>query len=163
MNSFLVTDYNAIREDVNTTVRYKLYPSYKQVLAAKKDLRPPMEPVDEAGSDAICAMQPLLNHTVSRTLMIPNYRKKVLEAESKSVEVLRPFQYICYVKVGTDGFTGLPQYNQRLENELQTDGKVISSQLIVMQIVARDLDPRDDMILYTNPLLNSADACRPLR
>ena len=41
--------------------------------------------------------------------------------------------------------------------------KLMSSQLIVMQIVARDSDPKDDLILYTNPFLNCDDGCRPLK
>ena len=58
-----------------------------------------MEPVNEAGTEAPCAMQPLLEHTVSRTLAIPKYRKKVVETEKKSKEVNKPLQYICYAKI----------------------------------------------------------------
>ena len=63
-------------------------------------------------------------------------------------------------------FTGLPEYNQRLEDdevEKNKGDKLMSSQLIVMQIVARASDPRDDLILYTNQFLNCDDACRPLK
>ena len=63
-------------------------------------------------------------------------------------------------------FTGLPEYNQRLEDdevENNKGDKLMSSQLIAMQIVARDSDPKDDLILYTNPFLNCDDGCRPLK
>ena len=62
-------------------------------------------------------------------------------------------------------FTSFPEYNQRLEDKevkKNKGDKLMSSQLIVMQIVARDSDPRDDLILYTNEFLNCDDACRPL-
>ena len=61
-------------------------------------------------------------------------------------------------------FKGLTEYNQKLEDPLAGKGdKLISSQLVLMQIVARDADPRDDLILYTNRGLNAADGCRPLK
>ena len=65
-----------------------------------------MAPVNEAGTEAPCAMQPLLEHTVSRTLAIPKYKKKVLETEAKSKKDNKPLQYICYAKIGVDGYTG---------------------------------------------------------
>ena len=102
-----VEDYKSISELMNKTVGYQLCPSYYAISKYRPLLRPAgMEPVNEAGTEAPCAMQPLLEHTVSRTLAIPKYRKKVLETEVKSREAKKPLQYICYAKIGVDGYTG---------------------------------------------------------
>ena len=122
----------------------------------------PMPEVEPGGMKAIVPMQPLIEHTLQRTLDIPKYTSRVLEAEAKSKDIQKPLEYICYAKIGVDGFNGLPHYNQALPDG-KKDGKLISSQLILMQIVARtDQDPRTDISLYTNPLVNSPEAPRPL-
>ena len=46
-------------------------------------------------------------YAVTRTLVIPKYRQNVIDAEAKSGEINRPFQYIVYAKVGADGYTGM--------------------------------------------------------
>ena len=102
-----VEDYKSTTELMNKTVGYQLCPSYYAISKYRPLLRPAgMEPVNEAGTEAPCAMQPLLEHTVSRTLAIPKYKKKVLETEAKSKKDNKPLQYICYAKIGVDGFTG---------------------------------------------------------
>ena len=61
-----------------------------------------------------------------------------------------------------DGFSGLSKYNQALPAGTQ-DGKLIASELILMQVIARsNQDPKTDISLYMNPLVNSPEAPRPL-
>ena len=75
-----------------------------EVLAFKPILRPEgMPEVDEDGMRAICPMQPLLEHTVRRALEIPKYKKRMVEADAKSRDLKRPYEYICYAKIGCDG------------------------------------------------------------
>ena len=62
-----------------------------------------MPEVDEDGMKAICPMQPLLEHTVKRALEIPKYKKRMVEADAKSRDLKRPYEYICYAKIGCDG------------------------------------------------------------
>ena len=173
LSILLVVDYKEIREVSNGAVKdlgIKLYPSYDpQLLRGKKVLRPAGIVVKPDGSDAFCAMQSVLDHTVSRSLQLPEVAAKLEEVADKSRNLGRRFQYIAYAKTGEDGLSGLKKFNQKIENELQTDGKLMASHIALLQLVARDPEaeeergPLDDIVIYTNPLLNSADGCRPLR
>ena len=155
--------FNTIRDVVNGTAGFDLWPAYWRFLAHKPLLRPnPMPDVEEGGMKTIVPMQPLLEHTVMRTLDIPKYKNRVLEADAKSKDIQKPLEYIAYAKIGVDGFSGLSKYNQALPAGTQ-DGKLIASELILMQVVARaDQDPKTDISLYMNPLVNSPEAPRPL-
>ena len=99
-----VSTFDSIRDLVNETVGFQVWPAYWRFLAFKPILRPEgMPEVDEDGMKAICPMQPLLEHTVRRALEIPKYQKRMVEADGKSRDLKRPYEYICYAKIGCDG------------------------------------------------------------
>ena len=91
--------------------------------------------------------------------MLPEVGTKLEEVEGRSRALGRRFQYIAYAKTGEDGLSGLQQFNQKIETEFQTDGKLMASHLILLQLIGRDPQaengPKDDVVIYTNPLLNS--------
>ena len=61
---FPVEDYKIIATLINGIVGYQLCPSYYAMAKNKLILRPKEAgPANEAGTDIMCAMQPLLEHT----------------------------------------------------------------------------------------------------
>ena len=104
IDSLSVSTFDSIRDLVNETVGFQVWPAYWRFLAFKPILRPEgMPEVEEDGMKAICPMQPLLEHTVRRALEIPKYQKRMVETDAKSRDLKRPYEYICYAKIGCDG------------------------------------------------------------
>ena len=67
----LVSTFDSIRDLVNETVGFQVWPAYWRFLAFKPILRPEgMPEVDEDGMKAICPMQPLLEHNNTPALEV---------------------------------------------------------------------------------------------
>ena len=151
--------YKAIRKDVNRTAGYKIMRDYGQLLAGKKVLRPPGITISEDGQDSFVPMQATLEKTVERLLLVPKVLKDVEALEEKHPG--KNIDYTCYFKAGCDGMSGLIQFHQQLDNGEgfeKTDGKLLSSHLVLLQIVAFIEGEDREEIVFTNVFLNSPKA-----
>ena len=151
--------YKAIRKDVNRTAGYRIMRDYGQLLAGKKVLRPPGITISEDGQDSFVPMQATLEKTVERLLLVPKVLKDVEALEEKHPG--KHIDYTCYFKAGCDGMSGLIQFHQQLDNGEgfeKTDGKLLSSHLVLLQIVAFIEGEDREEIVFTNVFLNSPKA-----
>ena len=139
--------------------------SYSSLAEVKPELRPSGITISPTGKDAKAPMAPLLEHTVKRVIEAnPEVKENVKLTEEKYQG--HDKQYVAYFKFGCDGLTGLTKFRQELDEDdvnSKKDGKVMASHLILLQIVCLIGSLGLELIQWTNPLLNAADACRPLR
>ena len=98
-------------------------------------------------------------HSVKRLLEDPDvkqqieYLKKIYGSDFKNLKL--------YFKYGCDGSSKHLVANQATETEEDLPGNLLSSNLVILQLVA---DIRDEnVILFTNKFHNNEMACRPLR
>ena len=158
---FSVGTYKQIRKDVNAAVGYPVMPEYKNLLNEKPKLRPTGIIIKDKGHDIIAPMQNTLEHTIKRLLTCTDTLANIDMVKAKYPDDQR--RYVCYFKYGCDGLSGLVQFHQELDDEALKDGKMLASHLIILQIVCYIDSKKLALVVHQNPLLNSKDACRPLR
>ena len=121
--------------------------------------------VNPGGTDAKAPMASTLEHSVKRLLISePEIKENVKLTEEKYAG--RDKEYVAYFKFGCDGLTGLTKFRQELDpNDVgsKNDGKIVASHIMILQIVCLIKSLGLQLIQWTNPLLNAADALRPLR
>ena len=110
-------------------------------------------------------MQNVLTHSINRLLIAnSDLHENVMVVEGKYSGHQR--RYLCYFKYGSDGLSGLTEFHQELDEDedgIKKGGKILASHLIFLQIVCFIDELGLEMIVYTNPLMNAKDSCRPLR
>ena len=126
-------------------------------MQAKKACRPDERYVSITASDAQVDMQALCEKEVNRIMQIPEVYERIhlLVEENKG-----PIELEYIFKYGCDGTSGCTQF-QQLGAEASDDGCVQASHLVSLQIITKIRG--QTVVVYTNPLCNSAVACRPLR
>ncbi|XP_011688441.1 PREDICTED: uncharacterized protein LOC105450347 [Wasmannia auropunctata] len=141
----------------------KLYPSYDNVLKAKKRCYPPRTSITITGSCAEVKLQALLDHTAERILFL---QREVIG--SLAVENARNIRLIC--KWGCDGSSG--RYKQRLWKSVykqkfteggKSDGNVYVTSLVPLQLVYKDHISNTEIVVWKNPRPSSSRFCRPIR
>ena len=155
--NYSVRQYKNFQKDVNSAAGRKVYPTYDEVLEARKNLHPSENYIILSEEDAIVELQGVCDHTASRIFQIPGVyeRAKQLQEENGGKLIL-----ILYFKFGCDGFSGCTKFRQ-IGAEASHDGQVQASHFVVLQITAKVNG--ETKVLYTNPLCNSSISCRLLR
>lgn len=120
-------DYQTIR-NVAKSHNANIFPSYHQVLQAKKECLPKNIIVGESYADQ--PLQDLLDHTASRFLNIDKIKDSIsgiIEPDPQTNELVIDLSLRC--KWGLDGSTGQAQYKQALNSA--SDDKTLFSIMLV--------------------------------
>ena len=106
-----------------------------------------------------CYIQAICEHSVKRLLEDPDVKQQIENLKKKHGSAFKTLK--LYFKYGCDGSSKHLVANQATETEEALSGNMISSNLVVLQLVADIND--ENVILFTNKLHNSEIACRPAR
>jgi len=135
----------------------KLYPSYNNVLKAKKRCYPPRTNMTITESRAEVTLQALLDHTVERILFL---QRDVLD--TLSVENVKNMHLIC--KWGCDGSSGQSIYKQKFTEDGKSDENVFFTSLVPLLLVCKDSnDSNNEIVAWKNPRPSSPRFCRPIK
>jgi len=118
----------------------KLYPSYNNVLKAKKRCYPPRTNMTITESRAEVTLQALLDHTVERILFL---QRDVLD--TLSVENVKNMHLIC--KWGCDGSSGQSIYKQKFTEDGKSDENVFFTSLVPLLLVCKDSNDSNNEIV----------------
>ena len=155
--NYSVRQYTNFQRDVNQAAGRRVYPGYKEILAAREKLRPPARCFSFAEDDAIVELQGICDNTAEGIFKIPGVQERgdqLCEENGGNLDAVVDF------KMGTDGFNGATKFRQ-IGAEASHDGQVQASHFVVLQITAKVNGKL--RLLYTNPLCNSPVSCRLLR
>lgn len=108
------------------------YPSYNQLLIAKKECYP--DDINITEQEAIVPLQSLLDHISSRFLL---YLNNNIEEGS---------DIIIYHKWGFDGSSGHPEYKQLFDDHSNSDYSVVITTIVPLKIVKA----KDNSIIWEN-------------
>ena len=135
-----------------------VYPSYHQVLEAKKQCYPSQFEIIVTESSAEVNLQLLLDHIVGRLLLVQADVIKSLPSEKKC-----DFQLIC--KWGCDGTSGQSTFKQKFHNDdgTKTDANMFVTSLVPLQLVFADAIDNHNVVLSKNPRPSSPRFCRPIK
>ena len=131
-----------------------IWPSYKNVLAAKQHCRP--ENISFEETEVIVPLSERLRHNDARLM-------KMHEAKFQELLQAVPEGGVLEVdvddKIGFDGSTGNSIYNQKfsLENRDATDSSLLSTCLVPLQYRA------GEEVIFTNPVPQGSAFCQPVR
>lgn len=128
-----------------------LYPSYQNVLTAKKDCYPNCNAITVTETSIEIKLQDLLDHTTSR-IIDANINKflALSDCELQSITLT--------VKWGFDGSSGHSEFKQKFNFD---DGTKTDSNMFVTSIVPVCAKSGDKLI-FQNPRPSSTRYCRPL-
>lgn len=147
--------YQGIRK-VGKENHCKLYPSYNNVLKAKKRCYPLRTSITITESCAEVKLQALLNHTTERILFL---QREVIG--TLTVENVRNMHLIC--KWGCDGSSGQSVYKQKFTEDGKSDENVFFTSLVPLQLVCKDHESNTEIVVWKNPRPSSPRFCRPIR
>ena len=135
-----------------------LYPSYHQVLEAKKQCYPSPFEIIGTESSAEVKLQLLLDHIVGLLFLVQADVIKSLPSEKKC-----DFQLIC--KWGCDGTSGQSTFKQKFHDDdgTKTDANMFVSSLLPLQLVFADAIDNHNVVLWKNPRPLSPRFCRPIK
>lgn len=137
-----------------------LFPSYRKVLAAKKNCYPKNVIYEEAKAEV--PLQDLLDHAVQRLVL----NDKVQNGINNVKDLFEP-KLILNGKWGFDGATGQSKYKQRINNEQDTDASLFCTTFIPIDLSFENVVSADSkealMSVWTNPQPSSTSLCMPLR
>lgn len=150
-NKFSKQTYQRIR-NIAKENKCKLYPSYNNVVKAKKHCYPPHSSITITESSAAVKLQALLNHTVDRILFLQ--RDVIATLTPDNVRNLK-----LYCKWGCDGSSGQSLYKQKFTEDGQSDESVFFTSLVPLQLT----DVNETVIVWKNPRPSSPRFCRPIR
>ncbi|XP_043471258.1 uncharacterized protein LOC122504283 [Leptopilina heterotoma] len=150
--------YNGIRSN---SIRHlcKLYPSYKNVLQAKKECYPSCYDLSVTECKAEVKLQALLDHTVQRILLVQNdVIQRLPQNDVKNLHL------IC--KWGCDGTSAQSRYKQKFDDDIdanKTDSNIFFTSLVPLQLFSVDQSGKSNVIIWKNPRPSSPRYCRPIR
>lgn len=129
------------------------YPSYHDVLAAKKECYPPDADIEITETYAQIKLQALLDLTTRKLVKVLNI----------DINEKRKMTLIC--KWGFDGASGQSNYKQRFydAHEKSDHDKPADSSVIVTSLVPIQLVADTDDVLWQNPQPSSTQYCRPIK
>jgi len=116
----------------------KLYPSYNNVLKAKKRY-PPRTNITITESRAEVILQALLDHTVERILFLQR------DVDTWSVENVKNMHLIC--KWGCDESSGQSIYKQKFTEDGKSDENVFFTSLVPLLLVCKDSNDSNNEIV----------------
>lgn len=143
--------YNLLREHT-ISKNSKIFPSYYQILNAKKYCYPEPDSMTVTLISASVKLQSLLDHTARRIL------------EMKSVEELHHLHncnLVLMSKWGCDGSSGQSQYKQILPGEQEgiSDSHLFIASLVPLRLLVSN---ESQQILWQNQRPSSTRYCRPI-
>ena len=132
-----------------------IWPSYEEVLAAKKPCRPANIKYEETA--VIVPLSERLRHNDERLVKIFDIR---IHALLQDVEENGTLVIEGESKIGFDGSTGNALYNQRfsLDNRDATDASLLSTCLVPLQYRTTTGE-----VIFTNPVPQGSAFCQPVR
>lgn len=150
---FIVTEnmtkstYINMRKGAQTR-HHDLYPSYENILKAKKVACPSDITITETKCEI--PLQSLLNHTYSRLLetVDPSYISRNEESH---------LELIC--KYGFDGSSGHAIFKQSWTTENEGDENIFLTSVVPLRLVNKE----SKQIVWENPRPSSPRFCRPIR
>lgn len=125
-------DYQTIR-NVAKSHQADIFPSYHQVLKAKKECLPTNIEVTDTCAEQ--ALQNLLDHTSQRLVSIDSIRETIfgtIEPDKNNNELVLELNLRC--KWGFDGATGQSQYKQRFSDNSSDDKCLFSIMLVPLDL-----------------------------
>ena len=151
MDSSLINDYILETSSV-------FFAAYEDVLHARSLCHPPEDQMSITADDVIVSMKALCHHTAERLMLIPGILERVelLLQESLDGKLILELDF----KYGCDGLSGCTHFKQ-LGAEATDSGCVQASHFVLLQVTTSVNGRR--VLVYTNPLCNSAISCRVLR
>lgn len=142
--------YLLVRKFINTKLAFKLFPSYENILAAKKKRYP--EQISVSESHAEVELQSLLDNTASCILEL---QKSVIESITDS----SADKLTLVGKWGFDGSTGHSEYKQKFFNNDLEDRSLFVTSYVPIRLVSE----AKNKIIWKNPRPSSTRYCRPVR
>lgn len=151
-HQFSKRTYHGIRK-VAKENNCKLYPSYNNVLKAKKRCYPPRTSITITESCAEVKLQALLDHTAERILFL---QREVID--TFTMENVRNMHLIC--KWGCDGSSEQSIYKQKFTEDGKSDENVFSTSFVPLQLVC---ESNTEIVVWKNPRPSSPRFCRPIK
>lgn len=133
-----------------------LYPSYDQVLEAKKKCYPNDIVVNEIQAEV--PLQELLNHTCQRLLEVQSEVLTHIDLSNNNI-----LKLTLFCKWGFDGSSGQSEYKQRFNNESNSDSSIFFTSIVPIRLSLRQISKPDDVIIWQNLRPSSARFCRPIK
>jgi len=128
-----------------------IYPSYDEVLSAKKRCYPKDIFITE--EQAGVPLQSLLNHTCERLIEV---QKDVLTYVAKSRNTIK---LTLFCKYGFDGTSGQSEYKQRFQNISTSDSSIFFTSFVPIKLVNNE----DNSVVWQNSRPSSTRFCRPIK
>lgn len=149
--------YQILRSAATQKDLKQLYPSYRNILAAKKACYPPAEDMTITEAGASIKLQSLVDLTIKRLCIVQHeVLKKFCGSDDYKLNNLK-----ILFKWGVDGSGGQSRYKQKLDVETSDDSYVFASSLVPLQMEGRDADNKV-YVLWKNPKMSSTSYCRPI-
>ncbi|XP_059216468.1 uncharacterized protein LOC131994136 isoform X2 [Stomoxys calcitrans] len=139
--------YEVLRSSARE-IGFDIYPSYHQVLEAKKKCYPANVQVQESCSKV--SLQQLLDHTVTRILMT--------KTENEVTEL--PNELQMFSKWGCDGSSGHSEYHQKFTDPNDSDKYMFLTSLVPLTLTERN---NMSTMCWRNTEPSSTRFCRPLK
>lgn len=145
--------YNLIRSTAKEH-NSNIYPNYEAVTSAKTRCYPENLIITESLAEA--PLQSLLDHTVSRLLLIFEDVTNILKSEeTNSLQLI--------TKWGCDGSSGMSEYKQKFSAPYITDCNIFLTSLVPIQLILGAPNTKNHVLLWQNPRPSSPRYCRPMR
>lgn len=139
------SQYEGLR-NISLENNCKLYPSYKNVLIAKRKCYPDKLSITVTECSAEIKLQALLDHTVGRIL---STQMDVIK--SLSSEKLSNLNLIC--KWGCDGSSGQSIYKQKFSDDdgSKSDANIFLTSFVPLQLISENEVTNAKIIVWKNP------------
>ena len=141
-----VDKYHHLRA-VSLQYGHSMYPSYHQVLSAKKKTYPNLEAISE--NEVRVNLQSLLDLTTERFLNIYN---------SSDLACFDSLEFVF--KYGMDGASGYSKYKQKSDNI--DDGSLFATSLVPLKLIGFLKGTNASKNIWTNKRPSSTRLCRPI-
>lgn len=151
-HKFSKRTYHGIRK-VAKENNCKLYPSYNNVLQAKKRCYPSRISITITESCAEVKLQALLDHTAMRILFL---QREVVD--SFTMENVKNMHLIY--KWGCDGSSGQSVYKQKFTEDGKSDENVFFTSVVPLQLVC---ESNTEIVVWKNPRPSSPRFCRLIK
>ena len=133
----------------------KIYPSYHNVLKAKKRCYPSDDAMNIAESKAEVKLQNLLDHTASRITDVARENIGKL-----TEEFAKHLQLIC--KWGFDGTSGQSNYKMKFNDNTDSDSSLFYTSIVPLGLASLNEENDEKVVIWCNPRPSSTRFCQPL-
>ncbi|XP_032687790.1 uncharacterized protein LOC116851966 [Odontomachus brunneus] len=134
----------------------KLYPSYNNVVKAKRLCYPPRTDITIKENCAEVKLQSILDHTAQHILLL---QREVIG--TLSIENVKNLHLTC--KWGCEGSSGHSVYKQKFNEAGISNENVFFTSFVPLQLVCKDEELDINLVIWQNPRTSSPRFCRPIR